>query len=264
MNRDATDLAGVRHLAYDTLGSTNAEALALARAGERPPFWVSAQSQSAGRGRRGRAWASEPGNLYASLLLFDPAPAERVAQLSFVAGLAVYDTIASETPALASQLSLKWPNDVLLGGGKVAGILIEGEVVRGQPVTAVVGIGVNCASHPRAAAFPAADLAAHGSKATPQSLLPRLAAAMVARLVQWDRGDGFAAARRDWLAAAHKVGETIRVSNGGGERTGRFAGLDEAGRLLLDLADGTREEIAAGDVFPLMLRAGPRDPVLRG
>ena len=89
MNRDATDLAGVRHLAYDTLGSTNAEALALARAGEGGPFWVSAQSQSAGRGRRGRAWVSEPGNLYASLLLTDPAPAERAAQLSFVAALAV-------------------------------------------------------------------------------------------------------------------------------------------------------------------------------
>jgi BirA family biotin operon repressor/biotin-[acetyl-CoA-carboxylase] ligase len=264
MNREATDLAGVRHLAYETLGSTNAEALVLARAGERPPFWVTAQSQSAGRGRRGRSWVSEPGNLYASLLLFDPAPAERVAQLSFVAALAVRDAIAREAPALAPQLSLKWPNDVLLGGEKFAGILIEGEAVRGQPVTLVVGIGINCASHPSDAAFPATDLRAHGSAVTPQSLLPSLAAAMLARIAQWDRGEGFAGIRRDWLAAAHKLGESIRVSNGGGERTGQFAGLDAAGRLLLDLPDRTRQEIAAGEVFPLSLRAGPRDPLPRG
>jgi BirA family biotin operon repressor/biotin-[acetyl-CoA-carboxylase] ligase len=264
MNRDATDLAGVRHLAYETLGSTNAEALALARAGERPPFWVSAQSQSAGRGRRGRTWVSEPGNLYASLLLFDPAPAEHVAQLSFVAALAVRDAIAQAAPALAAQLSLKWPNDVLLAGEKVAGLLIEGEVARGQPVTAVIGIGINCVSHPADAAFPATDLRTQGSAAAPQSLLPALAAALHARIAQWDRGASFAGIRADWLTGAHKVGETIRVSNGGGERSGRFAGLDATGRLLLDLPDGTRQEIAAGDVFPLLLRAGARDPLPRG
>jgi len=264
MNRDATDLAGVRHLAYDTLGSTNAEALALARAGERAPFWVSAQSQSAGRGRRGRTWVSELGNLYASLLLFDPASAERVAQLSFVAALATRDAIAGVAPALLPHLSLKWPNDVLLAGKKVAGILIEGEVVRGEPITAVVGVGVNCASHPPEAAFPATDLAVHGGTASPQDLLHKLADAVRARLAQWKRGDGFAAVRRDWLAAAHKVGETIRVTDGIGERTGRFAGLDETGRLLLDLSNGARQKIAAGDVFPLLPRPGLGAPVLRG
>jgi BirA family biotin operon repressor/biotin-[acetyl-CoA-carboxylase] ligase len=264
MHREATDLAGVRHIAYETLGSTNAEALALARAGERAPFWVSAQSQSAGRGRRGRSWVSEPGNLYASLLLFDPAPAERVAQLSFVAALAVRDAIAQAAPALTSRLSLKWPNDVLLGGEKVAGILIEGEVVRGQPVTAVVGIGINCVSHPSEAAFPATDLRAQGGDATPQSLMRHVAATTLTRLAQWDRGEGFARIRGDWLAVAPKVGEPIRVSDGNGERTGQFAGLDAGGRLLLDLADGKRQEIAAGDVFPLKLRAGPSDPLLRG
>ena len=200
------------------------------------------------------------GNLYASLLLFDPAPAERVAQLSFVAALAVRDAIAEAAPALTSRLSLKWPNDVLLGGEKVAGILIEGEVVRGQPVTAVVGIGVNCVSHPSEAAFPATDLRAQGGDATPQSLMRHLAGATLTRLAQWDRGEGFARIRGDWLAVAPKAGEPIRVSDGSGERTGQFAGLDAGGRLLLDLADGKRQEIAAGDVFPLKSARGSVRP----
>ncbi len=250
MNREATDLAGVRHQTYDTLGSTNAEALALARAGERGPLWVSARHQSAGRGRRGRTWVSEPGNLYASLLLVDPAPAERAAELSFVTGLAVRDAIAQTASALGPKLALKWPNDVLLDGEKVAGILIEGEVTRGAPATVVAGVGVNCASHPHAASYPATDLAAHGSNVTPQSLLVSLSTALFKRIAQWDRGSGFAGIRGDWLSAAHGLGQPMRVSDGGGERTGQFAGLDDAGRLLLDLPDGSRQQIAAGDVFP--------------
>src|SRR5690606_17114565 len=113
MNRDATGLAGVRTREYETLGSTNAEALALARAGERGPLWVTARSQSAGRGRRGAAWVSPPGNLYASLLLADAPPA-RAPQLSFVAALAVHDAVAQVAPDMAPRLRLKWPNDLLL------------------------------------------------------------------------------------------------------------------------------------------------------
>src|SRR6267378_2624975 len=101
---------GIGLIACDTVGSTNAEALAYARAGERGPLWVTARAQTAGRGRRGRVWVSEPGNLYATLLLTDPAPPERAAQLSFVAALAVHDAIARLAPALAPRLALKWPN----------------------------------------------------------------------------------------------------------------------------------------------------------
>ncbi len=263
MNREATGLAGVRHIAYDTLGSTNAEAMALARAGERGPLWITATCQSAGRGRHGRPWVSEPGNLFASLLLSDAAPAERAPELSFVSALAVRDAIALATPALAPQLTFKWPNDVLLAGEKVAGILIEGEASRNEPATVVIGIGVNCASHPSASAFPATDLRAHGSAASPESLIAILSAAMLTRVAQWDRGAGFSAIRRDWLAAAQGIGQAIRVSERANERIGRFAGLDESGRLLLDRPDGTSERISAGDVFPLTLRAGRNDPPLR-
>src|SRR5262245_22155394 len=108
--------AGVRLVAHEVLGSTNSEALSLARQGERGPLWVTAARQTAGRGRRGRCWISEPGNRYASLLLTDPAPAERWPQLSFVAALAIYDAVATVADAFAPKLAIKWPNDLLLDG----------------------------------------------------------------------------------------------------------------------------------------------------
>ena len=136
--------AGVRLIAHEVLISTNVEALALARKGERGPLWVTAQRQTGGRGRRGRTWVSEPGNLHASLLLTDPAPAEHWPELAFVAALAVHDAVAEVAPALRPQLAIKWPNDLLLDGKKFAGILIEGEGGRGDGGAVAVGIGVNC------------------------------------------------------------------------------------------------------------------------
>src|SRR5262249_38025483 len=157
MNREATGLAGVRHLAHETLGSTNAEALALARAGERGPLWITSTSQSAGRGRRRHQWVSPPGNLYATLLLTQPSLPERAAQLSFVAALALHGAVATCAPKLSPALKVKWPNDLLVGQAKVAGILIEGE---SEPLFSVaIGIGVNCVSHPSNTAYPATDLA---------------------------------------------------------------------------------------------------------
>ena len=125
--------AGARLIAYDTLGSTNAEALARARAGERGPLWITAARQTAGRGRRGNVWTSEPGNLYASLLLTDAAPAAHLPELCFVVALAVRDAVARRPRrSLRAQLKLKWPNDLLLDGAKLAGILIEAESVGGD------------------------------------------------------------------------------------------------------------------------------------
>ena len=251
MNREATGLAGVRHLSYQTLGSTNAEALALARARERGPLWITAKSQSAGRGRRGNAWVSAPGNLYASLLLTEPSAPRDAPQLSFVAAVAVHDALSRAAPPLAPALKVKWPNDLLLGGEKLAGILIEGE---SQPVfTVAIGIGVNCVSHPSNTNHPATDLAAAGATLTPEQVLAALAPAMSKRLAQWRSGQGFASIRTDWLNCAAGIGEEIRVRLPERELAGRFQGLDEAGRLLLEGADGI-ETVIAGDVFAL----GPR------
>src|SRR5262245_2870487 len=241
--------AGVRLESHATLGSTNAEALARAHAGAPGPLWITAQRQTAGRGRRGRSWVSEPGNLYATLLLSDPAPAERAAQLSFVASLAVRDAIVSRAPSLADRISLKWPNDVLIDGAKVAGILLESESDRASAVA--VGIGVNCAHHPEHTAYPAIDLTAAGAPVTAESLFAALSKAMLARLAQWDRARGFAGIRADWLAHACGGGQDIRVMLPDRDLEGRFETLDSAGHLMLGGRDGGITAIAAGDVFPL-------------
>jgi BirA family biotin operon repressor/biotin-[acetyl-CoA-carboxylase] ligase len=239
--------AGVGLIACDTVGSTNAEALVRARAGERGPLWITARTQTAGRGRRGRTWVSEAGNLYASLLLTDPAPPERAAQLSFVAALATHDAIAACVPALASRLAFKWPNDILLDRAKAAGILIEAEGAR--PLTVAVGIGVNCRHHPEATEFPATDLAAAGAGVATEPLFTALSGAMVERLRQWE--ESFAGIRAAWLARAGGLGAELTARLGARELTGRFEALDEAGRLLLRLPDGSLEPIAAGEVFPV-------------
>jgi len=246
MNREATDLAGVRHRAYETLGSTNAEALARARAGERGPLWITAQSQTAGRGRRASQWASPPGNLYATLLLTEPSATEVAPQLSFVTALAVHDAVAGCVPKISPLLRVKWPNDLLVGRAKVAGILIEGE---SKPVFSVaIGVGVNCATHPADTAYPATNLGAAGAAVAPAVLLAGLAAAMQRRLAQWSWGQGFAAIRGDWLDRAIGLGEILQVRLPERELSGRFRGLDESGRLLLEQG-GRVTTVSAGEVF---------------
>lgn len=242
--------SGVRLIVCDTLGSTNAEALACGRAGERGPLWITATRQTAGRGRRGNAWVSEPGNLYASLLLTDAAPPAHLPELCFVVALAVRDAVSSVALELSSKLQLKWPNDLLLDGSKLAGILIEAESVGGKTVTAV-GIGVNCVHHPTALAYPATSLAARGVTVALATLMAELSRAMEARLAQWNRGTGFAAIRAEWLSHAAGVGGDIKVRMVDRDLSGTFETLDQAGRLILRLPDGALQAITAGEVFPL-------------
>lgn len=243
-------VAGVLLATYERIGSTNAEALARARAGEEGPLWITAREQSAGRGRHGRGWVSEPGNLYASLLLTDPAPVHRAPELAFVSGLAVHDAVAAAAPDLRGRLTLKWPNDLLCDGAKLAGILIEGEGA--HPFATVIGIGINCRHHPEATAYPATDLAALGHDVTADDLFFLLSRTMPARLAQWDRGAGFPAIRADWLDRTAERGQAVGVRIGTREVSGSFEGLDASGRLLLRRHDGVVETISAGDVFPMM------------
>jgi BirA family biotin operon repressor/biotin-[acetyl-CoA-carboxylase] ligase len=237
--------AGVRLIAHDELVSTNAEALALAGRGERGPLWVTALAQSGGRGRRGRRWISEPGNLFASLLLTDEVPVEHWPELAFVAALAVHDAVVEHAPALRPQLLIKWPNDLLLAGCKVCGILIEGD---GAQEAVVVGIGVNCVSHPADVDYPATDLAVGGAGVTAQTLFATLSAKMIGRLAQWHAGEHFSTIRADWLARAAGRGDLLRVQLADQELVGRFDDVDAAGRLVLTLADGGQRTISAGDV----------------
>lgn len=247
----AVAAAGVRLLVHDSVGSTNVEGLAQARAGVRGPLWITARLQTAGRGRRNRVFVSEPGNLYATLLLTDPSPPDRAAELSFVAALALHDAVVECASALGPRLRFKWPNDLLCDGAKLAGILVEGESTAGRPLATVVGIGVNCAHHPPGMAYPATDLAEAGALVTPQMLFRALARSLLERVRQWDRGNGFPTIRAAWLARAVGLGQRIRVSLPERELEGRFETLDGSGRLILRLANGNHEAVAAGDIFPL-------------
>jgi BirA family transcriptional regulator, biotin operon repressor / biotin---[acetyl-CoA-carboxylase] ligase len=242
--------AGYRLSAHDTLASTNAEALALAGNGERGPLWVVARQQAAGRGRRGNAWVSPPGNLYATLLLTDPAPAECAPQLSFVAVLALHDAIAASAPGLQKTLTLKWPNDLLCAGAKLAGILIESERTT-DALAVAIGIGVNCESHPTQTPYPATNLKGEDAAVAAQPLFEALTRCMTQRLAQWRRGGGFSEIRADWIARAAGLGGDIRARLPDREIIGRGEGLDEHGRLLLRLPDGSLQAIAAGEVFPM-------------
>jgi BirA family biotin operon repressor/biotin-[acetyl-CoA-carboxylase] ligase len=246
----AAAAVGFRLLVHDTLPSTNTEALALARRGETGPLWVTARQQTAGRGRRGNAWISVPGNFYATLLLCDPAAPENAPELSFVAALAVHDAIVDRAAALREKLALKWPNDVLYDGQKLAGILIEGEGA-GTGLAVAIGIGVNCMHHPVETAYPATDLAAAGTAVSAEDLFFALSGAMARRLAQWQRGAGFQSIRTDWLDRAMGIGGEMRVRLPNREFFGRAEALDERGRLLLRLSDGTLQTIPAGDVFPV-------------
>ena len=255
MRLDPTaEAAGVELIALDEVDSTNAQALRYGETGLRGPLWVTAQTQTAGRGRRGRAWVSGPGNLYASLLLADPAPVPRVAQCSFVAALAVRDAVCDAAPGVAGRLSLKWPNDVLCGGRKLAGILIEGE--GREPLMVAIGIGINCLHHPGDAACPATDLGAQGAAVTPAEMFSALSRRMAQRLAMWNSGARFADIRTAWLAHGPAPGAGLRVRLTDGDVIGTFETIDEEGNLVLTEAGGTRRKITAGDVFPLAAPIG--------
>ena len=189
-----------------------------------------------------------PGNLHATLLLTEPSAPETAPQLSFVAALALLDALGVTAPQLGPLLKVKWPNDLLLGGAKVAGILIEGESELEFAVA--IGLGVNCVTHPKDTAFPATDLKAAGALVTPGQLIAVLSAAMQKRLEQWQRGQGFANVRADWLKRAAGLGQDIRVRLPEREFSGRFQGLDDAGRLLVD-GPGGMTTVTAGEVFAL-------------
>jgi BirA family transcriptional regulator, biotin operon repressor / biotin---[acetyl-CoA-carboxylase] ligase len=243
--------AGVRLISHELLPSTNSEALALARNGERGPVWITAGRQSAGRGRCGRSWVSAAGNLFATLLLTDPAPPEHWPQLAFVAALAVHDAVAEVAPGLKPRLAIKWPNDLLLNNAKFAGVLIEAEGAEKGAVA--VGIGINCTNHPPDTEFPATDLAAAGESVAPAGLFAALSVKMLGRLAQWNRGNHFATVRADWLSRAAGLGQAIRLRHSAnGELVGTFETIDDRGRLILRVYGGRSQAIATGDVLAVV------------
>lgn len=218
----------------DIVDSTNREALRRIAAGAPHGAVVQARQQTAGRGRRGRAWISPPGNLYATLIV-RPADGAPVAQLGFVAALAAGDALRIYAP-----VRFKWPNDLMLDGRKLGGILVE--AVGGA---AAVGIGVNIASAPEDTETPATHLPAG---VAPDALLDDIRAGFDVWYRRW-RDDGFEPLREAWLRHAVGLGEPIRARLARETVGGTFRGLDADGGLVLDCDDGRRRVIAAGDVF---------------
>jgi BirA family transcriptional regulator, biotin operon repressor / biotin---[acetyl-CoA-carboxylase] ligase len=233
--------------AYDEIDSTNEEAKRRAEAGAFGPVWIMARRQSAGRGRRGRSWASLDGNLLTTLLIAPGRSAEDCARLSFAAALSVHDMCAALCPS--AELSVKWPNDVLIGAAKCAGILLESGAERdGVLPWLAVGIGVNLAHAPEGTPYPATSIAAHGASATPELALQHLAQAWDHWFRLW-QAQGFGPLREAWLARAHGVGRPVVARLAGAEHHGQFEGLDAQGSLQLRRADGTLIAISSGEVF---------------
>lgn len=231
---------------YDEIDSTNEEARRLAAAGEIGPLWLTAQRQTAGRGRRGRSWETGGGNLAATLLLRPERPQGEWAQLSFVTAIAAADVMANFAGAHA-RVTLKWPNDILADGRKLAGILLE--AANGPMPALAIGIGVNLAYHPDGTEFPAISLAGLGASAPPaDDALTALAASFAKWYDVW-RGQGFEAIREAWLARASGLGTRIRARLATEERSGTFEGIDENGALLLNEGFGRAIALPAADIF---------------
>ncbi len=240
--------AGYRINCYDSLGSTNDEALRRVHAGDRGRLWIVSGEQTAGRGRQGRVWSSPPGNVYASLLLVDPAPSALAPQLGLVAGVALIEALrACLGPDV--PLSIKWPNDIVHRGAKLAGILVEGLRCRDGRFACVLGFGVNRMSHPPGLPYAVTDLFAVGDRRpTLDDVVSSLSASADVLLTLWDRGRGFAHVRDRWLAAALPPDTPMTAATRAGRAEGRFRTIDAQGRLVLATADGDKV-IEAGDVF---------------
>lgn len=235
---------GYDRIVLDEVDSTNAEAARRASSLGRPT-WIAARCQTRARGRRGRGWAMPSGNFAATLVMRPGGVPGWAALRSFLAANALFEALALVVDR--TRLAVKWPNDVLLDNGKVAGILLESAGSGGQIDWLAIGIGVNLAAAPdgmRDAAFPPTSL---DGAVTPEDFLPLLANTYATEESILDRL-GFDPIREKWLRHAARLDEVITARTGAEEITGRFEGIDEAGQLILVTSDGERR-IAAADVF---------------
>lgn len=242
---DEAGAAGFSLVTLETVDSTNRLALDLAQQAGANKTWVLAETQRAGKGRHGREWASPPGNLYASLLLVSPCKPEDAPRLGFVAGIAVAQTMRELGIADAR---IKWPNDILLDGGKMSGILLEGRMLAKDKQAVAIGIGVNIASAPLLTENRAVSMHEAGIATDRRDVFRRLSNKMAHWLTVFARGEGFIAIRDVWSEMALPPGTAISVRLPKGVRSGRFAGIDEQGRLQLATDEGM-VQVDAGDVF---------------
>ncbi len=252
---------GYRLEAHDTIGSTNARALECAALGDPGRLWVVSRQQESGRGRRGRAWSTPPGNLAATLLIVTGRDLRLSATLGFVAGLALSDALDAVVPghsiaiapdggsgAGGNRFELKWPNDVLAQGAKLAGILLESAMISGDRAAIAVGIGVNVVAYPEDVPYPATSLAALGTTCDAETLFLALSDAWTQTLRLWDEGRGIDLIRRRWLERAAGLGGEVAVRLDGTVVRGVFETIDADCRFVIRDGHGALIRIAAGDV----------------
>jgi BirA family biotin operon repressor/biotin-[acetyl-CoA-carboxylase] ligase len=235
----------------DEVGSTNDEAHRRAAAGARGPLWIATRRQTAGKGRSGRAWAEAgTGNVAATLLFMPGCTPARLAELSLVTGVATHDAIASALAHSGARIELKWPNDVLINGAKVSGILIE-SATYDAAVVSLIGIGINVASAPNVADRAVTFLAGSGCLLDADAVLELLVARMARWLAVWQAADGFDLIRAAWAERATALGLPLEIKTQEGPVAGAFAGLDRDGALLIDLPHVGRRRFTFGDVSVL-------------
>lgn len=247
--------AGYRLEAFEQVGSTNTEAMARAREGDRGSIWFVTAEQTAGKGRRQRAWVSPRGNLPCSVLeVLNVAPAT-AATLGFAAGLATEAALreVSLEAALRAgpesfKYELKWPNDVLVGGKKLVGISLDAEAVNDH-LAVVVGIGINVVAAPEGTPTPAVSLAALGVQIGAEELFSALSDSWVEFHGIWDRGRGFGQIRELWLERATGLGKAVAIKSANSTIEGTFETIDAQGCMIVRTADGRLMPITAGDVY---------------
>lgn len=251
---------GFRLEAHDSVGSTNALAIERARAGDTGKLWVVSKKQESGRGRRGRVWATPEGNLAATLLLVTEGELRMAATLGFVAGLALADALDAVVPkgrisvaldgasAGSNRFELKWPNDVLASGAKLAGILLESTLLDGNRFAVAVGIGVNVVAHPEDLPYPATSLKALGATCDAETLFLALSDAWSENARLWADGRGLTAIRQRWLERAAGLGGKVAVRIDGDVVRGVFETIDEDCRFVIRESGGRMITVAAGDV----------------
>jgi BirA family biotin operon repressor/biotin-[acetyl-CoA-carboxylase] ligase len=254
--------AGYRLRGFDSVGSTNSEALAAAGAGDPGGIWFAARQQTEGRGRRGRQWESPRGNLAASLLIVPEADPTLAATLGFVAGISLSGALSAILPgglvkigidgadSLAdnARIALKWPNDVLADGAKLAGILLEASKLPDGRHAIVIGFGVNAVAAPQGLPYPATSLVDLGVNRTAEEVFEALTDAWVDAFRLWNDGRGVGQVLEQWRTSAAGIGAPVAVSQDGHVLRGIFETIDDAGRLIVRADDDRRIAITAGDV----------------
>jgi BirA family transcriptional regulator, biotin operon repressor / biotin---[acetyl-CoA-carboxylase] ligase len=260
----SAEAASYRLQVFDAIGSTNSEGLMAATRGDDGPAWFVTANQTAGRGRRGRTWSTAEGNLAASLLIAPQVPTDTLPTLGFVAGVALRQALSAIAPTAfirtdidggegeaagePARFALKWPNDVLADGSKLAGILLEAQSRPNRSGAVVIGFGVNVVTHPTDLPYPATSLAALGMTVTAADMFVALSRAWVETYAIWNRGQGVADILSLWRRSAAGIGAAIAVKSDGETVRGIFETVDSQGRLVVRTENDRHVAVSAGDV----------------